>query len=178
VDAELNSLISDLQSLKAKADGETTLATLQADYQTLASKAHTYRLVAWWVSLLTGSEKVIEAGPGLVALENQIAAAIASAPAVSETADAQIYLDDMKLAVTNGEALSAPLPGTLLAITPTQLGSGSADSTLSDACVTLFKARWDLQLARWSAWWAQHELIEAAATPIATPIATATATST
>jgi len=176
VDTELNSLIADLQTLKTKVDGETTLAALQADYQTLAGKGHIYRTVELWVNLLVSSEKLIAAGPALVTLESKIAAEIAAAPEVPETADAQVFLNDMKLAVSEGEGLAAPLPATLLAITPAELASGSADVTLSGADITLSRASWDLWLARWSAACAAHELKEATATPKLAPAPTATPT--
>jgi hypothetical protein len=173
-DTELNSLIADLAALKTKVDAETTLAALQADYQTLAGKAHLYLAVEQWARLLVGSQKLIAAGPDLTTLETKIAAEIAAAPAVPETADAQIYLNNMKLAVTDGEALAAPLPAALLAITPSQLADGSAAAMLASINVTFTRASWDLQLARWSATWAEHEINEATATPKPTQTATAT----
>jgi hypothetical protein len=184
VDGELNNLIADLQAFKTKVDGETTLAALQADYQTLAGHASMYRTVQLWIQDLVGAEKVIAAGPGLITLENKIAAEIAVAPAVPETADAQIFLDNMKLAVTAGEAKAAPLPATLLAITPAQLADGSAKATLTSAKVNVLLAGWYIRIAHMTGDWAEHELKEATtppkatATPTATPKATATPTAT
>lgn len=179
VDGVLNALIADLKALKTKVDAETTLAALQADYHTLANKASVYNLSSLWVQEIVGAEKVIAAGPGLITLENKVAAEIAAAPAGSETADAQLYLDDMKLAVTEGEAFAAPLPAILLAITSGQLADGSAKATLTSTKATLFLAMWDIQLAHRSAQWAEHEIKEVMATPKPTataPTATPTAT--
>jgi hypothetical protein len=178
IDGELNSLIADLGALKTKVDGETTLAALQADLATLNGKAHLYRTVGQWVRLIVGAEKAIAAGPGLIALENTIAGLIAAAPPGPEITDAQTHLDNMKLAVTEGEGLAGPLPATLLAITPAQLASGAADLTLAKVSLDLFRANWDLQLARWSAGAAQYEIKEATATPkpkaTPTPVASPT----
>jgi hypothetical protein len=164
IDGELNSLIADLQALKTKVDAETTLAALQADLATLTGKAHLYRTVAVWVRLIIEAENVISAGPGLVSLENTIAGQIAAAPPGPETTDAQTFLDNMKLSATQAETLAGPIPAMLLAITPAQLASGAADTTITKANVDLFQAMWDLKLAHWSAFWAQLELKEAAAT--------------
>jgi hypothetical protein len=83
----------------------------------------------------------------------------------------------MKLSLTNGETLVAPLPAQLLAITPTQLSDGSAKPILIGINAQLSMARWDFVLAQWTAKWAQIELKEASAaspTPIATPVVTFT----
>jgi hypothetical protein len=176
VDGELNGLIADLQALKTKVDGETTLADLQADYQTLAGHSSMYRTVQLWITDLLGAEQVVKAGPELITLENKIAAEIAAAPAVPETADAQIFLNNMKLAVTAAEAKVAPLPATLLAITPAQLADGSAMTTLTSARVQIRLASWYVRVARMMGSWAEHELKEATATPTATPTAAPTAT--
>jgi hypothetical protein len=165
IDSELNSLIADLQALKTKVDAETTLAALQADLATLTGNAHLYRSVTVWVRLITEAESVIAAGPGLATLESTIASQIAAAPPGPETTDAQTFLDNMKLSVTEAEGLAGPLPAMLLAITPAQLASGAADTTLAKANVDLFHAMWDLKLAHWAATWAQLELKEATATP-------------
>ena len=178
VDSELNSLIADLQAFKVKVDGETTLAALQADYATLNSKAAGYSVVQTWIQELVSAEKLINSGPGLVTLEGKIAADIAAAPAVSETADAQLYLDDMKLVVAAGEGVVAPLPATLLAITPAQLADGSAKATLTSVKVELVLATWDIQLGRMAGAWAEHEVSEAKLPPKATPTPTVTATPT
>jgi hypothetical protein len=172
IDAELNSLIADLNALKTKVDSETTLAALQADLATLNGQGALYRDATLWVRLVVGAEKVVASGPGLVTLENTLAAAIAAAPAGPEVTDAQTCLNDMKLAVTAGEGLAGPLPATLLAITPSQLSSGAADPTLMQVNQTLFRAIWDLQLGRTAAAQAKHELDEATATP--KPTATVT----
>ncbi len=176
VDGELNSLIADLKALKTKVDAETTLAALQADFQTLNSKSHLYRSVTQWVQLLVGAEKLIASEPDLATLQSKVAAEVAAAPAGPETADAQIYLNDLKLALADGTSLVAPLPAKLLAITPAQLADGSADAVLAAAKVTLFHAAWDFQLARWAGHWAENEIKEATATPKSTPVATPTAT--
>jgi hypothetical protein len=177
IDNEINSLIADLHALKTKVDAETTLAALQADLATLTSSAKTYRSVWQWVHDIVGAEKAIAAGPVLVTLEGTVATQIAAAPPGPETVDAQTFLDNMKLAVTAGEALAGPLPATLLAITPAQLSSGADDATLAASSKTLFLATWDLQLARWSAAMAQRELVEASApAPTAKPTPAATAT--
>jgi hypothetical protein len=178
IDNQLNSLTAGLQALKTKVDGETTLATLQADLATLNGQAPLYRSVSQWARLILGAEKTIAAGPDLIALESTIAGQIAAAPAGPETTEAQTYLDRMKQAVTDGEALAGPLPATLLAITPAQLASGAADATLAKANMDLFRAMWDLQLARLNAAGAQREIKEATATPKPTktpaPVATPT----
>ncbi len=176
VDGELNSIVTGLQSLKTTVDAETTLAGLQADFKTFLGDGSVDRTVQSWASLIIGSERLIAAGPGLVTLENKIATEISAAPAGPETTDAQKFLDDMEAKVTAGEALVAPLPAELLAITPAQLADGSANSTLADARVALFSASWDIQMGRWSAARAKWELAEATATP--TPTATPTATAT
>lgn len=161
-------------------DGETTLAALQADYQTLSNETDLFRTVSLWVHLLLSAENRIAAGPGLITLENKIAAEIAAAPAGPETDDAQTYLNDMKLAVTAGESLVSGVPAMLLAITPSELADGSAKATLASVTSTMFGASWDFDLAHWAANWAEHELKEAnatpkpSATPKATPVATAT----
>jgi hypothetical protein len=176
VDGELNGLIADLQALKTKVDGETTLADLQADYQTLAGHASMYRTVQLWITDLLDAEQVIKAGTELTTLENKIAAEIAAAPAAPETADAQIFLNNMKLAVSAAEARVAPLPASLLAITPAQLADGSAMATLTSARVQAGLASWYVRVARMMGSWAERELKEAtapskaAATPTATPI--------
>ena len=176
VDSELNGLISGLQALKTKVDAETTLAGLQADYQTLKSEGNTFRTVQSWVEEILGSQKLISSESKLTTLEATIAAAIAAAPAGPETTDAQMFLDDMKLALTNGEALVTPLPAQLLAITPTQLGDGSAMTVLTSVKLQLAIAKWDFTLADWAAKWAQLELKEVTAspTPSATPVVTFT----
>ena len=133
-----------------------------------------YRTVQLWISDLLGAEQVINAGPELITLENKIAAEIAAAPAVPETADAQIFLNNMKLAVTAAEARVAPLPATLLAITPTQLANGSAMATLTSARVQVRLASWYVRVARMMGSWAERELKEATATPKATATPTAT----
>jgi hypothetical protein len=165
VDAELNSLITDLQAFKTKVDAETTLAALQADYQTLKAKGALYRTVGLWVDEIVGAEKLIASESKLTALEATIAADIAAAPAGPEKIDAQIFLDDMKAALTNGETLVAPLPAQLLAITPAQLADGSAMVTLASVKVQLSMAKWDFMLAGWAGKWAEMELKEASATP-------------
>lgn len=165
IDAELNSLIADLTALKTKVDAETTLAGLQADLATLNAKAHVYRTVGQWVRIILGAEKAIAAGPDLVALEATVAGQIAAASPGPEITDAQTFLNDMKLSVTEGEGLAGPIPAALLAITPAQLASGAGDAAIAKANADLFRAMWDLQLARWSAARAQHEIKESTASP-------------
>ncbi|MFI5258709.1 MAG: hypothetical protein ACHQ01_03745 [Candidatus Limnocylindrales bacterium] len=158
VDGVLNGFIADLGTFKTKVDGETTLTALQADAQTLAGEAHMYQSVDRWIWLIVGTEKLIGDGPGLITLENKIAAEIAAAPPAPETADAQLFLNDMKLAVTSGENLVAPLPATLVAITKTELSNGTANATLASVQVTYNLSWWDIELARWAAFWAQKEV--------------------
>ena len=178
VDAELNGLISGLQTLKTKVDSETTLAALQADYQTLKSEGTTFRTVELWVQEIVGVEKLISSEAKLTTLEATIATGIAGAPAGPETTDAQLFLNDMKSALANGEALVSPLPAQLLAITPTQLSDGSATPILTSVRVQLAIAKWDFNLAGWAAKWAQQEIKQASATPkpTVTPKPTATPT--
>jgi hypothetical protein len=180
VDSELNSLIADLNALKGKVDAETTLASLQADLQTFNANTKLFGTATQWVQLLVGAEKLIASEPDLATLQAKVAAEVAGAPAGPETADAQLYVNNMNLAIAAGKSLVAPLPAMLLAITPAQLADGSADATLTSARATLFRATWDFQLARWSAQWAEHEVTEASATPTpaATPVATPAATPT
>jgi hypothetical protein len=178
VDSELNGLITDLQALKVQVDGETTLTALQADYQTLAGKASLYKTVQVWIQEIVSAEKLIAAGPGLVTLETKLTTEIAAAPASPETSDAQMFLDDMKLAVTAGEAVVAPLPAELLAITPAQLSDGTAKATLTSIRAELVAATWDIQLARMAGAWSQHEINEVMAAPVATPTPAASATAT
>lgn len=180
VDSELNSLIADLKALKGKVDAETTLGGLQADLQTFNAETKLYRSVTQWVQLLVGAEKLIASEPDLAALQSKVAAEVAAAPAGPETADAQLYLNNMNLAIAAGSSLVAPLPAALLAITPAQFADGSADATLTSARATLLRATWDFQLARWAAHWAEHEVTEAKAPPkpTATPTATAMPTAT
>ena len=176
IDGELNSLITDLNALKAKVDGETTLAGLQADLQTFNAEATLFRTVTQWTELIVGAQKLIASEPDLATLQAKVAAEVAGAPAGPETADAQLYLKNMNLAIVAGTSLVAPLPALLLAITPAHLADGSAAATLTSARATLFHASWDFQLARWAAHWAEHEVKEATAPPAAssTPKATAT----
>ena len=176
VDAELNGLISDLQTFKTKVDGETTLAGLQADYQTFKTMGGEYRVVQLWVEDIVGAERLISSEPGLVALETTIASGIAGAPAGPETDDAQLFLNDMKLGLTTGEAIVTPLPGELLAITSGELADGSATSTLTSVKMQLSLANWYFKLAHWAAKWAQQEIKDATATPklTATPVVTPT----
>ena len=180
VDSELNSLIADLNALKAKVDGETTLASLQADLQTFNTNTKLFGSATQWAQLIVGAEKLISSEPDLATLQAKVAAEVAGAPAGPETADAQLYVNNMNLAIAAGKSLVAPLPAMLLAITPAQLADGSAAATLTSAKATLFRATWDFQLARWSAQWAEHEVTEASATPTptATPVATPAATPT
>lgn len=168
VDGELNSLIADLTALKTKVDAETTLAGLQADLATLNGNGHVYRTVGQWVRVIVGAEKAIAAGPDLVALEATVAGQIAAATPGPEITDAQTFLNDMKLSVTEGEGLAGPIPAALLAITPAQLASGAGDAAIAKANADLFRAMWDLQLARWSAARAQHEIKESTASPAPT----------
>ena len=174
VAAELNLAIADLTTLKAKVDADTTLADLQADLQTFNAKTALYRSATQWAQLLIGAEKLIASETDLAALQAKVAAEIAAAPAGPETADAQIYLKNMNLAITAGSSLVGPLPAALLAITPAQFADGSANAVLTSARATLFRATWDFQLARWAAHWAERELPKATATPtpVATPVAT------
>ena len=165
VHGELSSLIDDLQALMIKVGGETTLAALQADQQAFADKGQVSRSVGLWVHLVVGVEKLIASGPDLTELENKIAGEIAEAPAVPRTVDAQMYLGDMKIAARAGKSLVAPLLATLLAITPGQLADGSANPELASITATLFRASWDLKLARWSAGCAEQDLRSAMAVP-------------
>jgi hypothetical protein len=178
VTGEINSLIADLKALKVKVDAETTLADLQADLVTLGGKTATYNTVGTWVRLIVGAENVIATGPKLVTLENKVAADIAAAPDSPEKIDAQTFLADMKTSADAAQALAAPLPATLLAITPAQLANGSAKTTLDSVRKTLATAQWDVSLARWAAFWAERELKEGApkatSTPVVTPAPTMT----
>jgi hypothetical protein len=175
VDGELNSAVAALNALKVQVDAETTLAGLQTDLATFNANTSLFHSVTQWAQLILGAEKLIASEPDLATLEAKVAAEVAGAPAGPETADAQLYLNNMKLAVAAGTSLVAPLPATLLAITPAQLANGSADAALGTARTTLFHASWDFQLARWVAHWAEHEVTEASAppAPVATPVATA-----
>jgi hypothetical protein len=182
VDNELNSLITDLNALKAKVDGETTLADLQADLQTFNTNSSLFRSVTQWAQLIVGAEKLIASEADLATLQAKVAAEAAGAPAGPEQADAQLYLNNMNLVIATGKSLVAPLPAMLLAITPAHLADGSAAATLSSVKSALFQATWDFQLARWAAHWAEREVKEATAppktattpTPLSTPIATPT----
>jgi hypothetical protein len=178
VDSELNSLITDLNALKGNVDGETTLAGLQADLQTFNTEATLFRTVTQWTQLIVGAQKLIASEPDLATLQAKVAAEVAGAPAGPETADAQLYLKNMNLAIAAGTSLVAPLPALLLAITPAHLADGSAAATLTSARATLFHASWEFQLARWAAHWAEHEVNEATAPakPAASPTPMATAT--
>ena len=165
IDGELNSLIAGLTALRTKVDSETTLAALQADVATLRTEGSVFRDVKYWAGLIVGAEKVIAAGPGLVALENTLATQIAAAPPGPETEEAKALLAAMTKSVTDAENLAAPLPATLLALTPAQLESGAADVALWQANRSLFRATWDLQWARAAAAHATRELQKANATP-------------
>jgi hypothetical protein len=165
VDAELNGLISGLQTLKTKVDAETTLAGLQADYQTFKSEGSTFRTVQLWVEEILGAQKLLSTESKLTTLEATLATAIAAAPAGQETTDAQMFLDLMKMELANGQTNLTPLPAQLLAITPTQLGDGSAMPVLTSVKFQLSITRWEFNLASWAAKWAQREINDATANP-------------
>lgn len=150
LNGEINGLVSDLQALKAKIDAETTLAGIQADLVTLSKDGVYARGISTQIRLIFGAEKAIAKGSQYDALAVSLAAQIAAAPSGIDTASAQTYLNDMKARLATAEGLVAPLPATLLAMTPTQLQAGKADPTLAASAKALREASFDF-------WFAGHD---------------------
>jgi hypothetical protein len=145
---EINGLIGDLNALKIKIDAETTVAGIQADLVILSQDSKYARSIGYQVQLLGLAENLIAQGPKLDAQAVTLAGQIAAAPSGIDTAAAQTYLNDMKARTAAGEALAAPVPALLLALTPAQLQAGKGDPTIAKAHKDLWMASFDLWKAR------------------------------
>ena len=140
---EINGLIGDLNALKVKIDAETTVAGIQADLVTLSKDSRYARSISSQVRLIGVAEDVIAKNAKLDALAITLAGQIAAAPAGIDTAAAQKYLTDMKAKLAASEALVAPLPAALLALTPAQLQAGKGDPTMAKIQFDVWQASFD-----------------------------------
>jgi hypothetical protein len=160
---ELGSLVSDLNALKTKIDGETTLAGVQADFVTLVADFKSDRAVSSWIKLILGVDKVTTTGKALDQQEITLAAQFAAAGPGPESAEIQALLTDLSTNSAAAQALVAPLHAQLLALNPADVASGAAKVTIQPLQITFFQAWWDLSKARHDAKEIQHELAEQAA---------------
>jgi len=180
--AEIDAVMADLTSLKAKIAAETTADAARADLALVKQQGKLVRGVKLQVLTILGSLRVLDkAGK----LETQIAAfeaQILAAPSGIDTAAAQKYLDDLKAQAASATASATPLRAQLMGLTLDQLKAGKADPTLAAAFMALHKASWSLwrasQDARIVTWILagkpgfQGKHPKPSATPSATPTAT------
>jgi hypothetical protein len=150
--AEISSTTSGLTSLKAAIDSETNVAALKADIVKIATDYRVYLLVVRQVNLVNGADGVAAAQARFATVSTTLTTRIAAATAAGkDTAAAQADLDAMKASVTAAAGLAAPLPATLLALTPAQYNAGTAGPVMDSAKTALGHARDDLKSALASA---------------------------
>jgi hypothetical protein len=150
--AEVNGEIADLNALKTKIDGETTIAAIQADLAALANESVYIRSISLQIGMIGGAENILAS---LAKLDAQVATfttEIAAAPAGIDTAAAQKSLDDLKTRIAEAKSLVSPLPASLLALTEAQLRAGKADPTVAAAFKAYWRASFDTWMARRDAW--------------------------
>jgi hypothetical protein len=150
--AEISSTTSGLTSLKAAIDSETNVAALKADIVKIATDYRVYLLVVRQVNLVNGADGVAAAQAKFATVNTTLTARIAAAKAAGkDTKAAQADLDAMNASVTAAAGLAAPLPATLLALTPAQYNAGTAGPVMDNAKTALGQARDDLKSALASA---------------------------
>ena len=146
--AEIAAENSGLTALKARIDSETALLALRADLVRVVTDYRVYVLVVPQVNLTIGSDVVRAAQAKFGQIGTALAARIASAHAAGKDATAaQSALDAMNASVAAAQALVAPLPAKLLALTPAQFNAGTAGPVLNAARAALAHARDDLKAA-------------------------------
>ncbi len=145
----VSSTRSGLSSLKTKIDAETNLAALKTEIRQIATQYRVYLLVVPQVNLVIGADTVQATKPVFDRINTTLAARIAAARAAGkDTTVAQADLDAMNAAVSQALSITAPLPASLLPLTPAQYNAGAAGPVLKSARATLVQARSLLQSAR------------------------------
>jgi hypothetical protein len=133
---------SGLTSLRATLDGQTALGTLRIEIVEIVTKYRVYVLLGPQVRLVVAADDVLGLGPHMNELSSALAGRIAAAKAAGkDVTAAQTSLDAMNAQITSAEALAAPLPARLLALTPAQFDAGTAGPTLQTARTDLIHAR-------------------------------------
>jgi hypothetical protein len=146
--AELGSESSGLASLRAKIDGQTSIAGLRLEVVQIASSFRIYLLVAPQVHLVDAADGVLTLRPSLTQTATTLAGRIATAKANgADVATAQGDLDSMNSEISAAMALASPLPGRLLSLTAATWNAGTAAAVLKSARTALASARDHLRAA-------------------------------
>ena len=143
----LNNDKSGLTTLRTKIDADTDVATARVDVQSIVTSFRIYVLVVPQVRLVRAADLGLDAATRLDQVASRLQTAIdADKTAGKDVTKAQAAVDDLKAQTKAASGLLTPVPGQIVAITPSQWPG--AQSTLKSARDAVRNARHDLQTAR------------------------------
>jgi hypothetical protein len=144
--AALNSKIgaatSELNTLKTSIDAQKMLPALRLDVVQIVTKVRVYQLMGPQVRLTNAADIVIALKAHFDGISTALATRIANAQAKGkDVTAAQAALNAMNTAVASADALAAPLPARLLALTTADFQSTAGPTSLLSARTSILKAR-------------------------------------
>ena len=121
---EVSTEVSNLTTLKAKLDAETTLAAARTDAQSIVSDYRVYALIVPKIQLIkTADDQLVTEGK-LTALATKLQSRITAAKTAGKDVTAlQTKLTDMTTQITNAQAISSSIETKVLALQPSDYNS-------------------------------------------------------
>lgn len=145
--AQVQAEIASLTALRTKIDGDTDLATLRADVQSIVKSYRTYVVYIPQIHIIAAADRIISIADQITALTGRLQVNIDGARANGQdTAAMEAALIDLQAKVSDAKTQATAAQNEVIALTPN--GYPANKATLQDARSKLRIAMQDLKAAR------------------------------
>lgn len=148
---EVQTEISNLTSLKAKIDADTTVATLRTDIQSITQEYRIYLLVIPQGRIEVAADKIQTISSNYASLSTTLQGRISQAPSGTDTTQASAWLSDMNAKVADANTQAEAAVSLVANLQPDQGNAGveaSNKTALQNARADIKIALADLKTAR------------------------------